>query len=54
MTWASAVVKVNQEIKCLVSYYKEKIPTHPAPEVLALRVLLARERSRFLNAKKGA
>jgi hypothetical protein len=54
MTWIDATIEVDREITCLSRYYQDKIPTHPAPTVLALRVLLARERNRLRGAQANA
>jgi hypothetical protein len=52
MTWEAAVTQVDQDIVELTEHFRDKIPAHPAPKILALRVLLARERNRFHRVKQ--
>jgi hypothetical protein len=54
MTWGAAITGVDQELIELIKQFKGSIPEHPYPKILALRVLLARERFKLSqNQNKG-
>lgn len=50
--WDTAVAEVDRDIAELTEHFKNIIPAHPAPKILALRILLAQERNRLCSSKK--